>query len=153
MNIDRIQELERQVGELQREIATLRGDKPRVMPTPVPRDDQRGVRILRLEEETSFVRPTNKELHSLLAVVLAKFPQLKPQHRDAEEFFDGFEWAFERVGFLRRTDAPDVRHYVGFWASECRDWLASFLSRPSRRCGRRLFARRSRAWRYLFHRR
>ena len=108
----------------------MKGQAPRVAPPP-PKDDQRGVRILHLEEPSSFVRPTNKELQTLLAVVCEKYPQLKPQHRDAEEFFDGFSWAFERLGYIGRSVAPDQKHYVNFWASEAKDWLSNF--RPGHR--------------------
>jgi hypothetical protein len=36
------------------------------------------------------------------------------------------------LGYIGRTVAPDQRHYVDFWSSECRDWLR--LHRPAH-CG------------------
>lgn len=136
MSTDRIQQLEDQVARLQSEIATLRGNKPTVVPPPV---DRAGVRVTQLVEPSSFIRPTRKELSELLAVVVAKYPKLGPPKTmlgrndglEAEDFAAGFEWAFERLGFIGRAAVPDTKHYVGHWVEECKEWLR--LHRPAHR--------------------
>jgi hypothetical protein len=132
----RIAMLEAQVAAAQAEIAKLKGDPPHVTP-PQPAKDK-GLRITYLVEPSSFVRPTQNELHKLHDIVLAKYPQFSPQlslrwaSQEKQEYFDGFEWAFERLGFIGRSATPDHKHYVDFWCSECRDWLR--LHRPAH-CG------------------
>ena len=98
------------------------------------------MRIIQIVEPSKFVRPTSKELRRLADVVIAKYPKLGPRRslkgllddELAEDFYNGFSWAFERLGFIYRANTPDTKHYVSHWANEARDWLA--LHRPAH-CG------------------
>jgi hypothetical protein len=131
---DRLQQLELQAAALNAEIAKLKAEQPAPPPRP-PRDE--GPRIVLIEERTTFVRPTLNELRKLYEIVCGKYPQftsrapstLRWAADEAREYFEGFTWAFERLGFIGRSIAPDHKHYVDFWSAECRDWLR--LHRPA----------------------
>jgi hypothetical protein len=135
--MDRLAELEAQAATLNIEIAKLRAAKPTPPPRP-PKDE--GVRVFQFVEPSNFVRPTEKELTRLYDIVLAKYPQLASRARpasrwaadEAREYFEGFVWSFERLGFIGRTAMPDTKkHYVNFWVTETQDWLR--LHRPAHR--------------------
>jgi hypothetical protein len=136
MTDDRISRLEATINAAQVELAALKTGK--AAPPTQPAKDE-GVRIVLLEERTSFVRPTLNELRKLYEIVCSKYPQFTSREPstsrfaddNAREYFEGFTWAFERLGFARRSIAPDTKHYVDFWSSECRDWLR--LHRPAHR--------------------
>jgi hypothetical protein len=66
---DRIALLELELAELKK----AAGKTPHVVP-PQPVKDE-GVRITLLEERSNFVRPTNKELRELYAIVCSRYPQ------------------------------------------------------------------------------
>jgi hypothetical protein len=131
MNVqDRIAALELELAELKK----AAGKTP--VPPPPPKDE--GVRIVLVEERTSFVRPTLGELRKLYEIVCGKYPQFRPRSSPArfadqeeEEFFAGFEWPFERLGHIGRAGAPDTRRYIGHWVEETKDWLR--LHRPAHR--------------------
>lgn len=126
------------IAALEAELAALKAGQPaRVTPPPVMVKDE-GPRIVLIEERSSFVRPTLSELHKLYDVVCNKFPQFRPrssgsrfEDQEEQEYFSGFEWSFERLGFIGRSAAPDTKRYVSYWVSECQDWLRQF--RPSHR--------------------
>ena len=135
--MDRITSLEQKISEMQVELAKLKAD-PHAAPVPLPlKVSDEGPRVVLIEEHTSFVRPTEKELRKLYGIVLAKYPQFTPRAPstsrwaadEAREYFEGFTWAFERLGYIGRTIAPDHKHYVDFWSAECCDWLR--LHRPA----------------------
>jgi hypothetical protein len=133
--MDRLAQLEQQAAAITAEIAAIKASK--TSPPQPPLDDRAGVRITELVEPSNFVRPTEKELRQLYEIVLAKYPQLAPHlssrwaDDEKREHFDGFVWSFERLGYIGRTAMPDQKHYVSFWSSECRDWLARH--RPAHR--------------------
>src|SRR5271156_1983272 len=93
-----------------------------------------------IEGPSHFVRPTSKELFRLCDIVIAKYPKLGPRRslrgllddELTDHFRNGFAWAFERLGFIARTEKPDTRYYVTHWANEAKDWLA--VHRPGH-CG------------------
>jgi hypothetical protein len=130
---------EQRISMLEAELAELKAAKVArpSQPQPHPAKDE-GLRITYLVEPSSFVRPTQNELHKLHDVVLAKYSQFSPHlssrwaSQEKQEYFDGFEWAFERLGYIGRSATPDHKHYVDFWSGECRDWLR--LHRPAH-CG------------------
>jgi hypothetical protein len=131
---NRIAEIEAKIASAQAELQALKAGKA-APPPPPPRDE--GVRIVQLVEPSNFVRPTSKELRELHAIVCGKYPQFTSRAPstsrwaadEAREYFEGFTWAFERLGFIGRSIAPDHKHYVDFWSAECRDWLR--LHRPA----------------------
>jgi hypothetical protein len=120
---------EQRIAALEAELAALKAGKTSPAPPVNPVDDQSGVRITQIVEPASFVRPTNKELRQLYDIVIAKYPRLAPrlsarwEDDERREHFDGFVWAFERLGFVGRTAVPDTRRYVGHWIEETKDWL------------------------------
>lgn len=127
--------VEQQAAAITAEIAAIKaGNKP-VPPPPI--DDRAGVHITQIVEPSSFVRPTEKELRCLYDIVLAKYPRLGPRlssrsaDQEKEEYFDGFIWSFERLGYIGRLGAPDTRRYVNHWVEETKDWLR--LHRPAHR--------------------
>jgi hypothetical protein len=126
---------EQRIAALEAELAELKAPKQAAPSRPI--DDRAGVRIVQLTEPSNFVRPTNKELRQLYDIVLGKYPQLAPRlsarwaDDERQEHFDGFTWAFERLGFIGRAAAPDHKHYVNFWISEAQDWLRTH--RPAHR--------------------
>jgi hypothetical protein len=133
---DRIAALEAKIASAQAELAAIKAGGKAVPPTQPPRDDRAGVRIVQLVESSNFVWPTPKELRKLYDIVLGKYPQLGP-YKDitnpmgsvtADEHFDGFCSAFERLGYIGRSAAPDHKHYVSHWAFEAVEWLR--LHRP-----------------------
>jgi hypothetical protein len=129
--------VDQRIAALEAEISALKAGKvAQVAPVSVP--DETGVRITLIEEPSSFLRPTLSELRRLYDIVCSKFPQFKPRSsasrfadQEAEEYFSGFEWCFERLGFIGRSATPDVKHYCSFWSAECGDWLRKF--RPNHR--------------------
>jgi hypothetical protein len=133
MTDDRIAALEQKIAEAQLELQALKAGK--APPPPPPRDE--GPRIVLLEERTTFVRPTLNELRKLYEIVCSKYPQFTSREPstsrfaddNAREYFEGFTWAFERLGYIGRSATPDHKHYVDFWSAECRDWLR--LHRPA----------------------
>jgi hypothetical protein len=136
MTDDRIARLEAQINAAQVELAALKAERP--APVPPPRDE--GPHVVLIEERTTFVRPTLNELRKLYEIVCSKYPQFTSRapsssrwaDDEAREYFDGFTWAFERLGYIGRSATPDHKHYCDFWSSECRDWLR--LHRPAH-CG------------------
>jgi hypothetical protein len=135
--MDRLAQLEQQAAAITAEIAAIKAGK--TSPPLPPIDDRHGVRIIQLTEPSNFIRPTQKELRALPAAVVAKYPRLgqpktltgRNDDLEAEEYSAGFEWAFERLGNIRRANVPDTRHYVGHWVEECKEWLR--LHRPAHR--------------------
>jgi hypothetical protein len=133
----RIAALEAELAALEAKLAALKGAGKPPVPPPQPVKDE-GVRVMIIEERTTFVRPTLGELRKLYEIVCSKYPQFRPRSsparfadQDEEEFFAGFEWAFERIGHIGRAGAPDTRRYVGHWIEETKDWLR--LHRPAHR--------------------
>jgi hypothetical protein len=129
---------EARIAALELEFAELKKAAGKTPPTPQQPVQDEGVRITLVEERTTFVRPTLGELRKLHEIVCSKYPQFRPRSsparfadQEAEEFFQGFEWAFERLGNIGRIAAPDNRRYIGHWTEEARDWLR--LHRPTHR--------------------
>jgi hypothetical protein len=135
MTDDRIAALEAKIASAQAELAEIKAGKAPPPPQP-PRAE--GPRVVLIEERTTFVRPTLGELRKLHGIVCNKYPQFRPRSsarfadQEEQEFFEGFEWAFERLGHINRAAVPDTRHYVGHWLEEAKDWLR--LHRPAH-CG------------------
>jgi hypothetical protein len=127
MTDDRISKLEATINAAQAELQALKSGH--VAPVPPPKDE--GPRIVLIEERTTFVRPTLNELRKLYEIVCNKYSQLASRapstsrwaDDEAREYFEGFEWSFERLAHIGRTATPDHKHYVDFWSSECCDWL------------------------------
>ena len=133
---DRIARLEQMIAAAQDELAELKTGLP---PKSVPQPDERPL-MSYLTPPSNFVRPTEKELRRLADIVVGKYPKLGARKSlrgllgdefDAD-FRDGFAWAFERLGFIGRTQEPDKKHYVEHWLNETKDWLAMY--RPNH-CG------------------
>ena len=112
-----------------------------------------------VEEPSGFVRPRRKELRQLYEIVLSKYPQLGPHksytHHWAsvsdDEHFQGFVSAFERLGFIGRTAAPDTKHYVDFWVSDCKELARAPSARSSWEYRRRFHGRSRCAQRHSLH--
>jgi hypothetical protein len=127
---------EQRIAALEAELAALKTKAARTTPTSddvAPRSSAftDGPRVVLIEERTTFVRPTQNEFGKLCDIVLAKYPQLRPRlssqwaDQEKQECFDGFEWSFERLGYIGR------RRYVNHWVEETKDWLR--LHRPAHR--------------------
>jgi hypothetical protein len=122
------------IAVLERELAALKATEPLVdLPRPQPVDpaDRPGPRIVLLQEQTKFVKPTAGELRELYTIVIGRYSRLGA-FRDVtnpigsvspDEHFTGFTSAFERLGFIGRAPQPDTKHYVSHWATEAQDWL------------------------------
>jgi hypothetical protein len=90
--------------------------------------------------------PTIDELHRLMDVVLAKFRTLAPDtsgRTGAEEreeaYFKSFCAAFRALGYMRRTEEPDHKHYPQHWTDVAQILLRSLgdyteLSRAAFTC-------------------
>ena len=126
MSTERIQQLERQVASLTAEIAQLKAGKPAARVTPPPKDDQRGVSVSIVETAQPIEMPSDAELSRLMTIVHEKYSQLRPADRTDighADFFDGFNAAFTRIAYLKRTPLPDIKHYVSWHTDECQEWL------------------------------
>jgi hypothetical protein len=133
-----IEELAKLVAEQGRRISALEAAGPaKSAATANPAVDLRvaslntsaeGVRIVNAIERCPIAIPTDAEHRRILAAVLRVYPRFKPEsnsrwaEQDAEDFFQQYCVAFERIAHLRRIDKPDERRYVSFWASDAEDW-------------------------------
>jgi hypothetical protein len=72
--------------------------------------------------------PSDAEMRILISTVHRALPQLArsvPRSFivDLDNYLRGFEAAFTRIAYLKRTPAPDKKHYLSWHIDECRQWL------------------------------
>jgi hypothetical protein len=126
---EEIHALKAQIAEL-----TRRFDAKNAPPAPVkiaqpkPVEDE-GTRVSYPAPLSTFIMPSSAELKQLLAIVLAKFPQLAPDMSDRwadnneAKFLKQFGAAFYAIGLMHRTEKPDKKRYVSFFVDHAEDLL------------------------------
>lgn len=78
-----------------------------------------GTTVTVLAPVSHFTMPSPAELLKLADIVRAHYPNFV--------FTDSaFASAFRALGYLRRTDAPDRKHYASHWCEECEIILRSW---------------------------
>jgi hypothetical protein len=122
---DRIAALEVQISAMQAELQALKAGRPAPPPPPPrPRDE---VRIIELLHERNDGMPTLREMERLFTIVKPHSPWPQAlndrfdEHRPFRAFSSAFRWAMN-VG---RTERPNGKVALSFWADTCRLWLRS----------------------------
>jgi hypothetical protein len=117
----RLAALEQQAVTLAAEIAALKAERP-APPPPPPRDE---VRIVPLLHERTDGMPTLKEMERLFTIVKSHspWPQALNDRFDEHRPFRAFSSAFRWLQNVGRTERPNGRVALSFWADTCRLWL------------------------------
>jgi hypothetical protein len=137
MSDARIAALERQVGNLQVDLAIiLKG----VRATVAPRAEQVGV-VITTPPLPRLLLPTDSEYDRLLAIVIAKYPQLGyPKDVDPVDFRAQFCAAFLFAAHHGRRTTLDRERDLNWWNDNCVHWCREHRVPPSWMTGAALAA-------------
>jgi hypothetical protein len=115
-------ELKAEAARLNARIAELEGTPNRVTPSPVVKDE--GVRITAVLDERGGL-PALEEMTRLFAIVkpFSPWPQALVCKFDEERPFRAFASAFRWVQNVGRTERPNGKVALSYWADTCRLWL------------------------------
>jgi hypothetical protein len=119
---DRIAQLEQQAAAITAEIAKLKAERPAPPPSP-PKDE--GVRIVQLNNEITSGLPDLKQMQRLFSIVKphSPWPQALNDKYDPDRPFRAFSSAFRWLQNVGRTERPNGKVALSFWADTCRLWL------------------------------
>jgi hypothetical protein len=74
--------------------------------------------------------PTDDEYRRLLAIVLDRYPILKPR-ADSSDYAAQFRAAFIRLAHCGRRDVVDHKRGLSFWLDDCREFCDRHRIHPS----------------------
>ena len=122
-------DIEKRIAALERENRDLKGRLDALQPAKAMPLPPSPVRIMS-PPLARLVLPTEEEFQRLLAVVIDRYPILKPR-ADSPDYFTQFKAAFIRLLHCGRRDKVDNQRGLPFWLDDCREFCDRHRIHPS----------------------